>query len=110
MPMSRCLLAGFVAAMGLLALQVPASAETLRCRSVNGNLTCAGSGGVSCQTVDGHKVCVSGGGDVVQEFGGGDPGESPSVRVERRFPHSMLLERDGTRLHFRNDWISIDRE
>jgi len=92
MPMSRCLLAGFVAAMGLLALQVPASAETLRCRSVNGNVTCAGSGGVSCQTVDGKKVCVSGGGDVVQEFGGGDEGDGmtddnldePAPRPPRR--------------------------
>jgi hypothetical protein len=50
-----------------------ASAGTLRCRSVNGNVTCSGSGAVSCQTVNGRTVCVGGHGDVVQSFGGGAP-------------------------------------
>jgi hypothetical protein len=50
-----------------------ASAGTLRCRSVNGNVTCSGSGAVSCQTVNGHTVCVGGHGDVVQSFGAGVP-------------------------------------
>jgi len=62
------------AALSLLWCGVSASAETLRCQSVNGNLNCAGSGGVSCQTVDGRKTCVSGHGDVVQSFGGGQAG------------------------------------
>ena len=50
-----------------------ASAETLRCRSVNGNTTCSGSGAVSCQTVNGRTVCVGGHGAAVQSFGGGTP-------------------------------------
>lgn len=50
-----------------------ASAETLRCRSVNGNTTCSGSGAVSCQTVNGRTVCVGGHGAAVQSFGGGAP-------------------------------------
>lgn len=50
-----------------------ASADTLRCRSVNGNITCSGSGAVSCQTVNGRTVCVGGHGDVVQSFGAGAP-------------------------------------
>jgi hypothetical protein len=71
------------AALSLLWCGVAASAETLRCQSVNGNLNCVGSGGVSCQTVNGKTVCASGRGDVVQSFGGNpsfdrldaDPGE-----------------------------------
>lgn len=47
-----------------------ASADTLRCRSVNGNTTCSGSGAVSCQTVNGRTVCVGGHGAAVQSFGG----------------------------------------
>jgi hypothetical protein len=50
---------------------VPASAESMRCQSVNGNLNCAGSNGVACQEVNGKKTCVSGHGDVVQSFGKG---------------------------------------
>lgn len=49
---------------------MPAAAETLHCRSINGNVTCSGDGGVSCQTVNGRTTCVGGGGSVVQEFGG----------------------------------------
>ncbi len=52
---------------------VSASAGTLRCRSVNGNVTCSGSGAISCQTVNGRTVCVGGHGDVVQSFGAGSP-------------------------------------
>jgi hypothetical protein len=68
-----------LAALSLLWCGVSASAETLRCQSVNGNLNCAGSGGVSCQTVDGKKTCVSGHGDVVQSFGGGQTSGGQSV-------------------------------
>ena len=67
--MSRSTLTLPLTALSILAFSVSVSAETLRCRSVNGNVTCAGSGAVSCQTVNGHKVCVSAGGDVVQSFG-----------------------------------------
>lgn len=108
----------------------PAMAETLRCRSVNGNITCAGSGGVSCQTVNGRTTCVGGGGAVVQQFGGTPPSEPPVVTeddpaledevppaprphdrlsIERRSPHASLsLERDGGRLRLRTDRLSID--
>jgi len=104
---------------------VSASAETLRCQSVNGNLNCAGSGGVSCQTVNGKKVCTSGHGDVVQSFGNGSssddagdegmdgvpPKPGPQQRLERRDSRgrTLLLQRDGTRLHVHNDWLTIDR-
>jgi hypothetical protein len=67
MPQSNLTLS--LMALSLLVFGVSVSAETLRCRSVNGNVTCAGSGAVSCQTVNGRKVCVSGGGDIVQSFG-----------------------------------------
>ena len=69
--MSRCSRTATLAALSILWCGASASADTLRCQSVNGNLNCAGSGGVSCQTVDGKKVCVSGHGDVVQSFGNG---------------------------------------
>ena len=69
--MSRCSRTATFAALSILWCGVSASAETLRCQSVNGNLNCAGSGGVSCQTVNGKKVCTSGHGDVVQSFGSG---------------------------------------
>lgn len=48
-----------------------ASAESLRCQSINGNLNCSGSSGASCQTINGRTVCISGRGDVVQSFGNG---------------------------------------
>ncbi len=72
--MSRCSRAATFAALSILCFGVSASADTLRCQSVNGNLNCAGSSGVSCQTVNGKKVCVSGHGDVVQSFGGNSVG------------------------------------
>jgi hypothetical protein len=142
--MSRCSRITAFAALSILWCGVSSAGETMRCQSVNGNLNCAGSGGVSCQTVDGKKVCVSGHGDVMQSFGGGssagngashddstdddegldsghvDSGRSdnrPSVpamkqRLERRDGHggNLLLQRDGTRLHIHNDWLSVDRE
>jgi hypothetical protein len=55
---------------------VSASAETLRCQSVNGNLNCAGSQGVACQTINGKKVCVGGGGGVEQSFGNHAPADN----------------------------------
>lgn len=59
------------AALAFLACTAAAEAGSLTCRSVNGNVTCAGPQGTSCQTVDGRTECVSGGGDVRQSFGGG---------------------------------------
>lgn len=108
-----------------------APADTLRCQSVNGNLNCAGSSGASCQTVNGRTVCVSGHGDVVQTFGNGSSRDEPSgdsagdgdpdgnfkmpavkERLEQHGPggHSMLLERNGTKLHLRTDWLSLERD
>jgi hypothetical protein len=126
--MSRCSRTATFAALSILWCGVSASAETLRCQSVNGNLNCAGSGGVSCQTVDGKKVCVSGHGDVVQSFGNGksfsdgadndeeDLDGAPSrpvihQRLEQHGAggHTLLLERDGTKLHIQTDSLSIDR-
>jgi hypothetical protein len=126
--MSRCSRTATFAALSILWCGVSASAETLRCQSVNGNLNCAGSGGVSCQTVDGKKVCVSGHGDVVQSFGNGnssrddastgdedldDAPAGPAIhqRIEQHGPggHTLLLERDGTKLHVQTDSLSIDR-
>ena len=68
-PLRLSLLAGLVA----LAAAPAMAGETLRCRSVNGNVTCAGSGSMSCQTVDGRTTCVGGNGAVVQQFGGAGP-------------------------------------
>jgi len=73
--MSRCSRIVLFAGLSMVCGGVSASAETLRCRSVNGNLNCAGSDGVSCQTVNGKTVCVSGHGDVVQSFGNGPPSD-----------------------------------
>jgi hypothetical protein len=108
---------------------VSASAETLRCQSLNGNINCAGSSGASCQTVDGKTVCTSGHGDVVQSFGGASkpdvtnedanepdwndlpPAPAVKERLQQRGPagHSVLLQRDGNKLHLRTDWVSVDR-
>jgi hypothetical protein len=129
--MSRSSRSAMFAALSILWCGVSASAETLRCQSVNGNLNCAGSGGVSCQTVDGKKVCVSGRGDVVQSFGGrsssddgatvekgGDDDEGlppePAMkqRLEQHGPRgrTMHLQRQGNSLHVHNDWLSYDRD
>src|ERR1700761_9582264 len=76
--MSRYARTATFAAVSIIWCGVSATAETLRCQSVNGNLNCAGSGGVSCQTVNGKKVCTSGHGDIVQSFGSGksSPGDA----------------------------------
>jgi hypothetical protein len=110
---------------------MPAAAETLQCRLINGNVTCAGDGAVSCQTVNGRTVCIGSGGSIVQEFGsapgrrmppefGESPeerqGERPQLRahqlaIERRGPAGFLsVERDGTRLRLRTEQLSIDRD
>jgi hypothetical protein len=67
--MSRCSRAVMLAGLSVLWCGVSASAETLRCRSVNGNVNCAGSGSVSCQTINGKTVCVGDRGAVMQSFG-----------------------------------------
>jgi hypothetical protein len=134
--MTRCSRAAAFAALSILWCGVSASAETLRCQSVNGNLNCAGSEGVSCQTINGKKVCVSGHGGVVQSFGNAQspdssddeagaeglddpapgrampaPGPDAKEKSTRHDPdrHTLLLERDGSRLHLRTDRLSIDR-
>ena len=121
--MSRRNYAFFLVAIGMACARASASAETLRCQSVNGNLNCAGSNGVSCQTVNGTKVCVSGHGDVVQSFGGAsahdedsadeDIGE-PSMREMLRMRHpdgrTLDLERNGSALHMQNGSTSIDQD
>jgi hypothetical protein len=97
----------------------------MRCQSVNGNLNCAGSGGVSCQTINGKRVCVSGHGDVVQSFGDDQPPDSvdrdddkgngsdePDAAPEMRLDHghTLLLQRDGMKFHLQTNWMSIDRD
>ena len=126
--MTRCARAATFAALSILWCAATASAETLRCQSVNGNVNCAGPSGVSCQTVNGRKVCVSGDGAAVQSFGntvtpdqtddGADDSDVPpsgpttKQRLEQHGPggHELLLERDGTQLHLRTNWLSIDRD
>ncbi|HEY0418738.1 MAG TPA: hypothetical protein VGC80_04395 [Acetobacteraceae bacterium] len=109
----------------------PAAAETLQCRSINGNVTCAGDGAVSCQTVNGRTVCTGSGGSIVQEFGGAPSrrmpleadeapeerqGEHPQPRarrltIEQHGPAGFRsIERDGTRLRLRTEQLSIDRD
>jgi hypothetical protein len=107
-----------LAVCSLLCFAASASAETMRCQSINGNLNCAGSGGVSCQTVDGRKVCVSGHGDVVQSFGGGgDTDEAAGGRAIHRhggradrFGSTPWPERDGMRPDLPRDWLSPDQD
>lgn len=113
-------------------LLVPAMAETLQCRSINGNVTCAGSGAASCQTVNGRTTCVSGGGGVVQHFGSArsaasgaaadeavdheaerreadDPVSRRGLAIERRGPGAALsLQREGTRLRLRTERLAVD--
>jgi hypothetical protein len=132
--MSRCSRSVTFAVLSILWCGTSASAETLRCQSVNGNVNCAGSGGVSCQTVNGKKECVSGHGDVVQSFGGGTSSEDAATsdigkdddedadgarpdpaakqRLEQHGPRgrTLLLQRQGSTLHIHNDWLSYDRD
>jgi len=103
--------------LALLCAAAPGGAETLRCQSVNGNVTCAGSGGASCQRVDGRTVCVSGEGNIVQEFGGRPDAEAARrlaerrLRIERQGPAGALtLEREGGRLRLRTDRLDLDLE
>lgn len=72
--LSRWIICALVMLVGCGAF---ASADTLRCQTLNGNTTCAGSSGFSCQTVSGQKTCVSGHGDVVQSIG--NPRAMPSI-------------------------------
>ncbi|MBK1656809.1 hypothetical protein [Paracraurococcus ruber] len=103
------------AALALACSLLPARAETLRCQSVNGNVTCAGSGAASCQRVDGRTVCTSGQGGIVQEFGGRPDAEAARrlaerrLRIERQGPAGALtLEREGGRLRLRTDRLDLD--
>lgn len=128
--MSRRHIAATLAGLSILWGATAASAETLRCQSVNGNINCAGSEGYACQTVNGHKVCTSGHGDVVQSFGGADasgwphrdaiPGDGggepddalPEPMIKPRGDHdrSLWLQQDGMQLHIRTGQFSIDRD
>ena len=91
--MSRCPRTIALAALSIVWGCLSVQAETLRCTSINGNLNCVGSNGVSCQTIDGKKVCVSGHGDVVQSFGNGNAGgdgmdgASPPRTWKKVVPH-----------------------
>jgi hypothetical protein len=134
--MTSCARLIIFAVLSIVWCAAPASAETMRCQSVNGNLNCAGSGGVSCQTIDGKKVCTSGHGDVVQSFGKGtsstssgktvdegsaadddgqdDAAPAPKVHehVEQRGPgaHTMTLDRNGPKLQLNTNRLSIQRD
>jgi hypothetical protein len=120
------------AGLSVLWCSVSAPAETLRCQSVNGNLNCAGSSGVSCQTINGRTVCVSGHGDVVQSFGNGrssgifgeategaghqgrgnvPPGPVTRERLQRHYPSEPeRLERDATEIQLGTDWLLLDHD
>jgi hypothetical protein len=123
--MTSCSRRAILAALPMLFFGVAASAETMRCQSVNGNLNCAGSDGVSCQTVDGKKVCVSGHGDVVQSFGNtassSDDAADADEGAEDRALHQHLerhdrrgrtlrLDRDGTRLDLNTNRLSLHQD
>jgi hypothetical protein len=61
--MSRFLLpASFAAALAIGAVlwAAPGHAQSLTCRSVNGNTVCAGPGATSCQTTNGRTICAQG--------------------------------------------------
>jgi len=122
------------AVLAVVVLGGAASAGSLTCRSVNGNVSCVGPGGTSCQTVDGRTVCVGGNGDAVQTFGGGHPPPDPPdlgeddgtaddgpvvlvepgsrLRVGRGGPGvgQLQLRREGRTLHLRSDGLSVDIE
>lgn len=107
--MFRCSRAATLAAISILWCGVSASAETMRCQSVNGNVNCAGSSGVSCQTVNGKKVCVSGGGGVVQSFGGGAPSDLTSDEDLDDAPAMKhWLKQHAARPHPHTDLFSIE--
>jgi hypothetical protein len=80
--MVRCACVATFALLSILGFATAASADTLRCQSVNGNVNCAGSDGVACQTVNGKKTCVSGHGDVIQSFGKGTSSNAPNQDLD----------------------------
>jgi hypothetical protein len=125
--MSRRSQAALLAALLIAWGGVSASAETLRCQSVNGNINCAGSGAASCQTIDGKTVCVSSGGGIVQSFGNHTPSTDPDDPTgfddedfgksnpgppgkgrHGRADHTIVLDRTGKSLHLRTEPLSID--
>jgi hypothetical protein len=114
--MSRNTTALLVAVFSLACYGASASADTLRCQSINGNLNCAGSGGSSCQTVNGRTVCISGHGDVVQSFGGGaapdlgDEGADYQDRDDQGGRAGSPTQRGGGKRHPRSDWFSMDAD
>jgi DUF4097 and DUF4098 domain-containing protein YvlB len=133
--MSRCARAATFAVLSIMWCAVSASAETMRCQSVNGNLNCSGSDGVACQTINGKRVCVSGHGDIVQSFGGdgssdwsGHDAEMdatgkesagkesagdidvPALERQWKRDHALLLQQNGSAVHLRTDRLSIDRD
>jgi hypothetical protein len=88
------------AALTALAWCGGAAADSLSCRSVNGNTVCAAPNARSCQTVDGRTVCTSGKGDAVQNFGGApsdffDPDlEEPDYELDEA-TGDLIIERRG---------------
>ena len=72
-----------------------ASAESLRCQSINGNLNCSGSSGASCQTINGRTVCISGRGDVVQSFGNGTA-NAHQEWLNRQLPPDLPTDDDSS--------------
>lgn len=88
------------AALTALAWCGGAAADSLSCRSVNGNTVCAAPNARSCQTVDGRTVCTSGKGDAVQIFGGApsdffDPDlEEPDYELDEA-TGDLIIERRG---------------
>jgi hypothetical protein len=113
--MFRCPPAAALIAAVLLCGGALASADTLRCQSVNGNLNCSGSGGISCQSVDGRKVCVSGHGGVVQSFGNGSGHDAragdppPDNKKLPRYP-GLGTEPNGMTLRAQPHWLPGDDE
>jgi hypothetical protein len=111
-------------ALAALACGGAAAADSLSCRSINGNTVCAAPNARSCQTVDGRTVCTSGKGDAVQIFGGApsdsfDPDlEEPEYEldevtgdlvIERRGPAGRLpLRRENGEHHIDTGRLQLD--
>jgi hypothetical protein len=94
-----------------------ASADSLRCQSVNGNLNCAGSSGASCQTINGKTVCISGHGDVVQTFGNASSWSQPGDNADAGMDEDTdlpaikeLLDPHGAGGHAGADRLKRDRD
>lgn len=105
--MSRCSRTIALAALSMAWGGLSASADTLRCQSVNGNLNCVGSNGVSCQTIDGRKVCISGHGDVVQSFGNSQKALDDLFRT---LPRMDPQQKRASEPDVRPDWPSDEDE